>query len=121
MSSARDQTLREMGHARKVVIVVFCHEINHIDHSHRLLQSRMDGCAGEEFFIELLESSHELHAGGAECVHDGLNRPLIVLRLPRFLIRDVGGAERFRIGKVIVEPRIMQLIEVVQMADMFLD
>ena len=73
-----------------------------------------------EFFVVLVEASHELRplrTKRSEKLRDGIR---VVIRVKGLSIFTVGGSQRLPPGLVVVEPRQIQRAEIKEMADMLL-
>jgi len=104
-----------------MVVVVLGREEGHVDHPHRLLQTGMQGGEGDQPLLPGVEAGDEALALAAEGLEEIGERTLVVVRLVGPAVRQIRGAQHFGAGQEIVQPAVVQLVEIEQVADVLLD
>ena len=112
---------KQLGDASEMMIVVLSYEVEQVRDAHRRVQARMERGPVEVFGGLQFQSRNEREAPPPELAQDFFRRPAVVLRLMRFLIRQVRGAQFFQAVLVILESPRKKLIEIEQVADVFLN
>ena len=104
-----------------MMIVVLSYEVEQVRDAHRRVQSRVKSGPVEVFGRLRFQSRNEREAPPPELAQDFFRRPAVVLRLMRFLIRQVRGAQSFQAAPVILEAPREKLIKIEQVAEIFLN